>query len=208
MGLSGECDFGTLRQKLHFCPKISGLLFVFLKVSPKFTVADPEGLGPLLVPGRGWLGLGHTNTHLRTHAQKFTQDRTLLCGASWRGVCGPQGRACSTMKGVARMLGSPGGRQSRGRGGYPPWSVRGEGIREMVLSSSPIVDTDPPAQSGQDGQCWGTGHPRTPPTSTLHSTYSDQRVGERWGLHEGGCKGTGVNSVPFQTHPGGGLSMN
>lgn len=114
------------------------------------------------------------------------------------------------MMGVSWMLGSPWGRQSRGWGGSSPWSVQGEGIREMVLNSSPIVDADSPQlRVDRKASARGQGARRPAPTSTLHSTYSDQRVGELRGLHECGCKGHwGELLSPSQTGPGGGLHMN
>lgn len=70
-----------------------------------------------------------------------------------------------------------------------------EGHREVVLIPLPIADINPPSSEWRDRTVLGGRAPAYPlPTPTLHSTYSDQRWGECWGLKDVCNKG---QSSPF-----------
>ena len=52
-------------------------------------------------------------THTQSGTEIYTRQNFIDVGLPGEGVCGPQGRACSTIMGVAWMTGSPWGRQGR-----------------------------------------------------------------------------------------------
>ena len=60
----------------------------------------------------GWdpFARARAHTHTQSGTEIYTRQNFIDVGLPGEGVCGPQGRACSTIMGVAWMTGSPWGR--------------------------------------------------------------------------------------------------